>query len=314
MCLGLQISPVLGQESNIIDYSDNFILRAYTLTKFNSLTIEDTELNKRIILEPNGATNIGLGFNFKRFGLGLTVGLPKSAESDRIYGNTTSFDLQGSMYGTKIGGDGFVQYYSGYYNSNPADFIPWEKEEYPKIDNMRVLSVGVSAFYIFNSNRYSYRAAFVRDQMQLKGAGSFLLGVFGYYDDSRTDNGFVPQEYPDSVRNEIDLKEFNNLATGISVGYGFNFIIFKSFIAGIAVLPGFGYQRVATKTINNQQDIINQPVAQLLTKASISYDIRNFYFAVLGSVNFRNIGFQSLDYNLSTEQFRIIVGYRFGLK
>ena len=50
---------------NIIDYSENFILRLYTLSKFNALVIENPDLNEKLILEPNGVTSIGLGFNYK---------------------------------------------------------------------------------------------------------------------------------------------------------------------------------------------------------------------------------------------------------
>lgn len=297
----------------IVDYSDNFILRVYTLTKFNLLTIENPQVNRALKLEPNGVTNLGIGFNYKKVGVGLTFGLPQSAESKRIYGSSSRFDLQGSIYGSKLGGDGYLQYYKGYYNANPGDFIDWSNEEFPQLSDMRVLSLGLSPFYIFNSNRYSYRAAFVRDEMQKVQAGSFLLGVFVYYDDARTENGFIPQEFPDSTKSIIDLKEISNLAIGVSAGYAHNFIFWKNLIIGVAVIPGFGYQRVHVRDLNDLEGIENQPVAQVLIKASIGYDIGKLYFSSQGSVNFRNISYKIYEFGLSTEQFRVVAGYRFGL-
>jgi hypothetical protein len=190
----------------IIDYSDRLLLRIYTITKSNTLTINNTSVGKSLVLEPNGQTNIGLGFNYKGFGLGLAFGLPKSANSNDKYGKTKRIDIQGSIYGKKIGGDGFFQLYEGYYNSNPKEFIDWTDDSFPQNPTMRILSLGVSSFYLFNAKNYSYRAAFVRDEVQKRSAGSFLLGVFANYDDATTENGFVPQEFPDSTRAKIDIK------------------------------------------------------------------------------------------------------------
>ena len=147
----------------IIDYSDKLILRLNTISKSNSLTISNTSTGKNLVLQPNGQTNIGLGLNYKHFGLGLAFGLPKSSESNTKYGKTQRVDIQGSIYGNKIGGDGFLQMYKGYYNSNPNDFIDWNDDNFPQNPSMRILSVGISSFYLFNSEKYSYRAAFVRD-------------------------------------------------------------------------------------------------------------------------------------------------------
>lgn len=312
--LGFYSNSSIAQDSlTVIDYSNNFIVRLYTLTKFNSLTIEDPQANRALLLEPNGVTNLGIGFNYKTVGVGLTFGLPQSVESERLYGSTSRFDLQGSIYGSKLGGDGYLQYYKGYYNANPGDFIDWPNEEFPQLSDMQVLSLGLSAFYIFNSNKYSYRAAFVRDEMQIRGAGSFLLGTFAYYDDTRTENGFIPQEFPDSVKSIVDLKEISNLAVGVSAGYAYNFVFWEKLIVGLAAIPGFGYQRVHIRDLNDAEGIENQPVAQILIKASIGYDIGKLYFSSQGSVNFRNISYKIYEFGLSTEQFRVVAGYRFGV-
>ena len=303
-----------GQETdsiNILDYSDKFLLRVYTISKSNSLTIENQLSEKALRLRPNGATNLGIGFNYKRFGLGLAFNTPTSSESERKYGKTKRLDIQGSMYGKKIGGDGFFQAYKGYYNENPEDFTEWNEDVQPQLTNMRVLSIGVVGFYLFNSDRYSYRAAFVRDEIQLKSAGSFLLGVFGNYDESKTDNGFIPEELPDSIRNNINIKEFTNLAIGVSAGYAHNFVIKDKFIFGIAVLPGFGYQKVGVEELDGTKGTEEQPAAQLLTRVGLGYEHKYFFIGLTGSVNFRNIEFGPYDFRLATEQFRFILGKRF---
>lgn len=307
----------IGQEVDsihILDYSNKLLIRVYTISKSNSLTIDNELVEKELRLRPNGGTNLGIGFNYKRFGLGLAFNTPISAESERKFGKTKRLDIQGSLYGKKVGGDGFFQVYKGYYNENPEDFTDWSGDVQPQLPNMRVLSLGVVGFYLFNSDRYSYRAAFVRDEIQLKSAGSFLLGVFGNYDESKTDNGFIPEELPDSIRSNINIKEFTNLAIGVSAGYAHNFVIKDKFIFGIAVLPGFGYQNVSIVELDGTRGREEQPAAQMLARAALGYEHKHFFIGLTGSVNFRNIDFGPYDFRLATEQFRFVLGKRFDLK
>jgi hypothetical protein len=295
-----------------LDYSDRFILRIYTISKVNSLSIEDKQEVQSLELLPNGNTNLGLGFNYKKFGLGLAFGLPLSAEKERKFGKTQRLDIQGSMYGRKIGADGFLQSYSGYYNANPTDFIDWTSDAFPQNKSMRILSIGVTGFYLFNSEKYSYRAAFVRDEIQKKSAGSFLMGLFGNYDEASTDNGFIPEEFPDSLRTKINIKGFKNLAVGFSAGYAHNFVIKEDFLLGIAVIPGFGYQRVSVTEIDGSTGNEDQPAGQVMARIALGYEFKHFYLALTGSANWRNIDFSPYNFKLATEQFRFIIGKRLG--
>ncbi len=308
------INTATSQDStHIVDYSDKLLIRLYTVTKTNSLTIVNDDLDRRLELLPNGKTNLGVGVNYKKFGLGIAFGPPSSAEKERKFGKTQRLDIQGSMYGRKIGADGFFQLYEGYYNSNPSDFIDWTSDAFPQIARMRILSVGVSGFYLFNSEKYSYRAAFVRDEMQKKSAGSFLLGLFGNYDEGKTVNGFIPEELPDSLRTIINIKEFKNLAIGVSAGYAHNFVVREKLIIGIAVIPGFGYQRVSIRELDEGSGKENQPAGQLLARMAVGYEFNKFYLGLTGSVNLRTIDFAPYDFKLATEQFRFVLGKRFDL-
>ncbi len=303
-------SPVDSAEY-IIDYSEKLLLRIYTITKSNSLTINNTTVGKSLVLKPNGQTNLGFGFNYKRFGLGLAIGLPKSADSNSKYGKTKRIDMQGSIYGNKMGGDGFFQLYEGYYNSNPNDFITWTSESLPQNPTMRILSFGLSGFYLFNNEKYSYRAAFVRDEVQKRSAGSFLLGLFANYDEAYTDNGFIPQDFPDSARVKIDLKEFATFAFGVTVGYAHNFVIKEKLVLGFAIIPGFGYQHINIVHLNDDTGIEDQPAGQLLTRIAAGYEFNKFYLGLTGSINFRNLNFNPYEFQLETQQFRVIFGKRF---
>ena len=155
------------------DYSELLAVRIYTNTKWN--TLEILREDQRLTLKPNSPTSLGAGFNYLDYGLALALGLPKTSDSKRRYGSTTRLDLQFNKYGEKIGIDGFAQLYKGYYNSNPYDFVEWQGDAFPQLPEMRVVSIGVNGFYLFNSERFSYKAAFVRNQVQLKSAAYYIL-------------------------------------------------------------------------------------------------------------------------------------------
>ena len=125
-----------------------------------------------ISMQPNGAGSLGIGFNYKSIGLGFSVGLPTTDESNEKYGQTRRFDLQISYYGTKIAADGYFQEYEGYYLANPGSVTNWNNANYPQSADLRVVSLGGTIHYIFNSDKYSYKAAYLRNQIQKKSAVS----------------------------------------------------------------------------------------------------------------------------------------------
>ena len=294
------------------DYSDLLALRIYTNTKWN--TVEILREDQRLTLKPNSPTSLGAGFNYLDYGLAIAFGLPKSSESKRKYGTTRRLDLQINKIGEKIGFDGFTQIYEGYYNSNPYDFMEWENEVLPQLPDMRVLSIGLNGFYIFNSERFSYKAAFVRNQVQLKSAGSFTAGIFGHYDLARTDHGFKPKELPDSIGQQFDLKSFNTLAIGLTFGYLHTWVISKNFFLNIGVTPGFGNQRIELETLDGVKSTKNTPAAQIAGRAAIGYESKYFFAGASGVIIWRNFQYKGYDLDLATEHIKVFVGKRFQLK
>ncbi len=91
-----------------------------------------------------------------------------------------------SLYSRLIGGDAYFQLCKGYYNSNPDDFIEWDKDNYPTIPEMRTISFGVNAYYVLSHKQFSNKAAYSRTQIQHKSAGSVDLCYFLNYDEVDT--------------------------------------------------------------------------------------------------------------------------------
>ncbi len=293
------------------DYSDLLAIRLYTNTKWNGLDIVKDDHTLK--LRPNSPTSLGVGFNYKSYGLGIAIGIPKSSSSNEKYVKTNRLDLQVNAYGRKFGMDGYLQYYKGYYWANPEDFTEWTEENYPKIPEMEVFSFGLNAFYIFNSDRFSYKAAFVRNQVQRKSAGSITAGIFSQMDIAQTDNGFIPAEVSDSLGVNFDLRSFRTAAIGLTVGYLYTWVISEHFFLNVGLTPGFGNQTIQLEKLDGTKSTKNEPAAQLSARGALGYDSRYFYAGITASTIWRNFTYGEYELDLATEQLRFFIGKRFAL-
>jgi hypothetical protein len=313
------INHIYSLENDPADTSNQYIenlthllnLRLYTLTKFNTLDIINSP--DRIILRPNGNTKLGIGFNYKRLGLAIAFGRPLSQSSIEKYGLTNSLDLQVSMYGKRIGLDGFMQWYQSYYMANPSDFVDWDKPQYPQEEDLQIFSIGASGFYLFNSEKFSYRAAYLRNEIQKRSAGSFSSGLFFYRDMVHSENGFIPAEFPDSIQDDFDLKDFNATSLGILIGYQHTFVIKKNFFINLQVTPGVGYRRLNVMTVDEASAVENHMAWQVLGRLGLGYEFDWFYVGAMGAIIWRSYKYKYYDIDLGTEQFRFMIGKRFDL-
>jgi hypothetical protein len=304
--------PPLADSTDLYyeDLTDLLSLKLFTLTKSNTLSVihpPDGSVN----LKPNGNTGLGLGFNYKFIGIALSFGVPSSQASIEKYGNTNDFDLQVSFFGRKIGFDGYLQGYKGYYMANPQDHVDWNESYYPQVSDLRILSIGANAFYLFNSKNFSYKAAYLRNVVQKKSAGSFSTGIYFYQDLVTSDNGFLPDEVSDSTWSSFDLKQFNSLSIGISAGYQYTFVIKENFFISLQATPGLGYRRLSGNTDDEDLGIVNQLAGQILARAAIGYEFKHFYVGAMASTIVRSFKYKDFEVDLGTEQFRVMIGKRF---
>ncbi|MCK5462211.1 MAG: DUF4421 family protein [Bacteroidales bacterium] len=293
------------------DLSHLLSVRIYPLAKINSLELKVPD--GTISLQPNGTGSIGLGFNYKWLGFGFSVGFPASKQSIEEKGETGRFDMQFSYFGKRLAADGFIQQYKGYYMANPSDFITWDNEYYPKARDLWVFSLGGSVHYIFNSDKLSVKAAYLRNQIQKKSAGSFAAGLFLYKDKVGSEQGFIPPELPIAMQQSLDLKEFDAFTIGVSAGYIYTFVLRNNFFLNISGFPGIGYRRFDLKTLDDNHRSINTLGVQLIARSAVGYEFKHFYMGLTMSVILRNFSYNVSEVNLGTGQVRLTFGKRFDL-
>lgn len=148
-----------------------------------------------------------------------------------------------------------------------------------RFDGIDTDMFSVSAVYYINHKRYSQASAFNYGRVQLKNQGSLFVGFNYWTQDFRFNFSDLPQsikiELPDAwAQNGYDYKALNrNYA--LSVGYGYNLVFARNWVAAISESPSVGLK---TGYINNHED--NKTSFSLFNRARASLVWnRNHWFA-----------------------------------
>ena len=138
---------------------------------------------------------------------------------------------------------------------------------------MKVLNV--AGYYIFNSRRFSYSAAFTQSYIQRRSAGSWLAG-FSYQGGSLETTEALKERNPDAPDTRIYVGHF-----GIGGGYAYNWVIGKKWMLHFSTLPAFVIYNRNNMTVNDEQKKAKHMRFNMLfnERAAIVYNFSPSYFA-----------------------------------
>lgn len=244
----LDLLTVSSDSTCIADQSDRLLLRAFVMQKFNKYALGQQNIADNITYRANNNYHLGLGFHYKWVGLNASFKLPYFNKAK--YGETKFFDLQSYLYHSRFAVDVYLLSYKGYYLANshilknpPPDGEPLLRED------LHTGNYGINFQYIFNHRKFSYRAAFIQNQCQLRSAGSWLAGFTINYTRARADSAIVPQNL---VNNNLYAgQDFNKTAAFVLAfngGYAYTQVLGKHFFVTASVLAGMGFNYAAIKT------------------------------------------------------------------
>lgn len=167
-------------------------------------------------MEANRKSTISVGASY----LGFT--LSAALNPAKLMGKYRDYELNFNSYGRRFGFD--VIYQDAHNFTGWHDHEGMERIMLP--DGMlKVKTLNLNAFYIFNSRRFSYPAAFSQSYIQRRSAGSFLLAASG-----------MAQRASLDWDQEMQLKIVN---VGFGAGYGYNYVPNKGWLLHISALPTF---------------------------------------------------------------------------
>ena len=307
-----KINPNYGYDtSRIIDKSDKLALYFNISGKMSEIDIKTNSSEKQLQLVPNGRTLIGLGIDYKWFGVGVSFSIPSTNKDEEIYGKTDRLDMQINYYQNSFGVDAYLKYYKGFYLQNPGDFTNWPSQNYPLLQNMETFAEGLAVYYLFNHRNFSYKAVFPRTMWQKKSSGSLILGAYINRNNCIAPEGVLPPELPDSLSSKYDIKGFSNTMIGISFGYTYTWVIKKRFFTNLSVVPGLGYAKPEITTSIENKKFEPAVSASFTIRLSLGYEAKHFYYGFNFIDFIDNFNYENIQVSSSTGNVRLFIGRRF---
>ena len=160
-------------------YKDELTTRLYISRKQNGYSLTDGAFDPFMKYKTNDNILMGLGYTYSFLTINLGVKMPFINKDDDLYGESKYFDLQTHFMFRSYIIDFYLQWNTGFYLSNPEDvYYQWDDdaEVMPQRGDMRTNVLGLNVQYLFNSDRYSYKASFYQNEFQKRSAGSPIVG------------------------------------------------------------------------------------------------------------------------------------------
>lgn len=301
----------------IESYTDSLILKLAVVQKFTRLEIEDTFSKNKLEFNPNRDISIGAGFQYKWLGLTFTYKMPGVNNDDDKFGNTSQFDLQASLYLRKYVIDFDLHRYSGFYIDNPKKLFPeWtNKDPYPQRSDLTTTFIGSDFLYIFNHKKFSYRAAFLQNELQKKSAGSFLLGAYFSRLQINTDGNIISPEFEHLFSQQVHFDQANYNNYGLTVGYAHTFVIKKKFFLSISPNLGGALQYSNVENIDPELSIRKTEFApKVAMRVSGGYHWKKYFIVTTWQVdNFLLNKSENIEMGYSVGNIRFFIGRKFNI-
>lgn len=225
-------------------YNNDLHLRLYSVYKFNNLIINSNrdDINRKIIYSPNGNLNLGFGFNYRGLGINIGINFPAINNDNDKFGETKKLDMRSYVYGRKVAIDFGLQFYNGFYISEYEDsnYEPPNDGPTELRGDMNINTMGVSALFIQNYEKFSFRAAFAQTEVQKKTAGSWLYGPYLNFLTIKADSSLIPEHIREENNLEDNIVRGKYGSFGAMGGYALSLIIGKKFFITGALALGYG--------------------------------------------------------------------------
>ena len=220
-------------------------------------------------MEANRKATLSVGVSY------LGISLSAALNPAKLMGKYRDFELNFNSYGRRFGFDIIYQ--------DAKNFTGWhdhqgmERIELP--DGMlSVKTLNLNAYYVFNSRRFSYPAAFSQSYIQRRSAGSFLLAVSGMGQHATLD-----------WQETMQLKMTN---IGLGAGYGYNYVPGQGWLLHISALPTFiAYSKTSMSFGDTNIPLrYHFPEVIITGRGSIVRQWSNKFVGMSMVFNFTNIG------------------------
>ena len=241
-------------------------------------------------MEANRKATLSLGVSY--LGLSLSAALNPA----KMLGKYHDYELNFNSYGRRFGFDIIYQdakNYTGWHDHDGMERVELTDGQ------LSVKTLNLNAFYVFNSRRFSYPAAFSQSYIQQRSAGSFLLAASGMGQHATLD-----------WDQEMQLKMTN---IGLGAGYGYNYVPGRGWLLHISALPTFIVYSNTSMTFADMHVPLQYhfPEAIITGRGAIVRHWGNKFIGMSMVFNFTNIGHEE---SLAVHNIKWRIRTYFGLR
>ncbi|MDE6393570.1 MAG: DUF4421 domain-containing protein [Muribaculaceae bacterium] len=245
--------------------------------------------------------NIGIQANYSILSASYSIDM-NSALSDRV---SKHKKLGFSFSCARLYGEGY------YWKNNGGTTI--RKFGHEKVDDipfhgLEFRAFGALAFYIFNSRRFSYAAAYNLSNYQLRSAGSWLLGMNGTFYECDFDFSRLPEEIKTNSDIPFNTYSLDYNSVNVMGGYSYNWVANKHFLINVTLLPSAGISFSRSDSTEGHRNLLSMGCRQM---ASITYTSRQFFITGTSSLHVNYFLTRSVGFISGIENFQISTGVRF---
>ena len=280
------------------------------------LTGTDAEGHSQsLVFSPAHSVKIGPYVTWHGISLGYSFGVVP----DRYGSKATEWTV--AAYNSKVGFDFSYVASRGNFNLLRASGISGVDNAQIKevrFPAMRTHTLAINAYYVFNYRPFSYPAAFSLSTVQLRSAGSWLLGARYddqalHFDAERTASLFKSLSPKAELNEALRIDKINYRQLAISLGYAYNWVPWKGWLLSGGAAPALGYKYQRGETFSTQslwRNIENFSFDCIFRFGIVRTNGR--YYAGLSTVSYLyDYGYANFKLRNSIHYIKLYVGFNF---
>lgn len=317
LCLLLTVAIITGLYSNncvaqnpvadtgyIIKFPKTVMIRLYLSQKFAPFTISsqnDPELNYKT----NSKLSLGVGATYNNFTLNFAYGF-KFLNPEKGKGTTKGLDLQIHMYPRKWSVDLLAAFVKGYY-LDPKDNNGLNLAKFYLRPDLARNVAGIAIFRVPNAHKFSYRAAAVQNEMQVKSAGSLLYGGEAYYGSVKSDSALVPPRV-NNIYEQMGINKYNFFSIGPGIGYAYTLVIERNFFITGSLIASVNLNFSSEEKSGNKQTKVSV-IPGGIFKGAVGYNSATWSLSatIAGNALYSGSAVSSKEYFLPTGNMQLVL-------
>ena len=286
----------------------NLVFRLEQSTWQENFKISSKSSDQSLKFAPDLSPKVGLYFGYRWLFLGYNFNLadkkknePKKTElSLNFYANKFGVDL----YYRKTGSDAKLRSHEGF------NIPTLNTSEDIHFDGLNSKLFSANASWVFNHKKYSQQAAFRHNTVQLRNAGSFIANLSYTRQTIAFDYEKLPAEMSGHLNSDLKFNELKYSNYSLGFGYGYNWVLSKTWLASISLLPSISYKVTDLENENKSKN----PSFDFITRASVVYNTGKYFAGAMLVYNAYHNRMQDFSVNHSFGTLRIYAGLNFWKK